>query len=106
VGFNIQIAIEIAGWLVALITLVLYIWRDRKLSSSEHDDQVRDAQKLSDKMDNLAKDVSKIQVMLTSIAEKEDGHGRLLTEHSTKLNDHEQRIQRIESRCDDRLTVG
>ena len=90
---------NLLGWAVAVATLGITLWRDRHAMRSERDESVRQSQKLFDKIENLSKEVTKMEVTLTAMSEKEDAHGRELTECSTKLRDHEKRIARIETNC-------
>jgi chromosome segregation ATPase len=88
------------GWAVAVTTLGITLWRDRHAMRSERDESVRQSQKLFDKIEGLSREVTKMEVTLTTIMEREDAYGRELTECSTKLRDHEKRIARIETNCD------
>ena len=88
------------GWVVAVTTLVLTLWRDRHSMRRDRDESVRQSQKLLDKIENLSQGVMKMEVTLTTMMEREDAYGRELTECSTKLRDHEKRIARIETNCD------
>ena len=91
---------NLLGWAVAVATLGITLWRDRHAMRSERDESVRQSQKLLDKIENLSKEVTKMEVTLTTMMEREDAYGRELTECSTKLRDHEKRIARIETNCD------
>ena len=88
------------GWAVAVATLGITVWRDRHAMRSERDESVRQSQKLFDKIEGLSREVSKMEVTLSTMSEKEDAHGRELIECTTKIKDHEQRIRRMETKCD------
>lgn len=95
-----------AGWVVAIATLALTIKRDHGASRVDHDASVRASQKMADRLDTLARDISEMQRTLSGIADREDAYGHRLAECSARLSDHEKRITRIEDRCDDRLSAG
>lgn len=88
------------GWVVAVTTLGITLWRDRRSMRRDRDESVRQSQKLLDKIENLSQGVTKMEVTLTTMTEREDDYGRELMKCSTKLREHEKRIARIEANCD------
>ena len=99
---TIELVGNLSGWVVAIITLALTVWRDRRASRTEHDESVRQSQRFSDKLDALSREIAKMQATLSAIVEREDAHRSRLTECTTRIDDHERRIKRIETRCDER----